>query len=70
MSGPEEETSKSTPPGYFCKSDEGWFFKESDGGELGPFDEVIELVLGEWKTSEQTITEPELSNMLPEILTA
>ncbi|MCW8193977.1 hypothetical protein F6455_04145 [Proteobacteria bacterium 005FR1] len=55
--------------GHFFVKDEGWFFGDEKGTTMGPFDYIIEIVMGEcvmgeWKCEQRELTGDEVEEAL------
>lgn len=55
-------------PHFFMK-DGGWFFGHEEGSQIGPFDRILEIVmgecvLGEWKYEQRELTGAALTEAL------
>lgn len=51
-------------PQFRCYQEDGCWYCETDDRRFGPFDCLIETVMGEFKHKEREICEPQLSEEL------
>jgi hypothetical protein len=62
------ETQRRGRPHFFV-TDDGWFFGIREGAHVGPFDRILEIVmgecvLGEWKCEQRELTGDEFEEAL------